>query len=269
VSDETQLLKLIEQTDPGYLPVSHSPSSILRAFTANSTLVPGEFTPAPGLWKKDSDSYFFFLSPNAIWFRQPTADTWYNSSQTAATSILSMFDEQGDTFNVTYWHAAEPASPLACLEQMQWCFPGVGCTPLAGVYDQASAVRRLTSSNATWTRFDWITNIMTTQPSMINAFDVIGSLGSKSLTSRFSLINGIQGPIADNQWQQDVAFWISTGLASTQQNFINVVTRNFPAGPNVSLIQGESDEEKAVCSNIVSNPPCFFLRHLCSTQAIV
>lgn len=183
-------------------------------------------------------------------FRQPTADLWYNSSQTALAETLQVFTNNGES-DITLWYPVEPASPLACLGQEQWCFPGRGCTQLTGYVDQEDLRRALSGDNATYQRAQWIADVMDSVGPTIN--DILNTLGGKALTSRFGLTSGLQGAIADTQWQQDVAYWQTITLAVLQQSLVTTATGDFPDDPT-GIRSPDSEEARVLCASQVRNP---------------
>lgn len=195
---------------------------------------------------------------------------WYNSSQTTFTELGEQIEVDEETVEVL-WYAVEPASPLACVQQEQWCFADLGCTPLTGMEHQKYLVKHLTSDNGTLWRRRWIAN----------AIDLLGctipnipeTLGGKSLTSRFGLSDGYQGIIVDGQWQQDVMYWVTITLAAMQQMMITAVTGDFadPSGikpPDSDIAPPYSDTVQTVCASQVGNPSHVSYRGLSPMYAL-
>lgn len=54
----------------------------------------------------------------------------------------------------------------------------------------------------------------------LQPWHVVKMRGSQSLTSKISLLHGIQGSLPDNQWQLDVQNWFETSLAYLQATFV-------------------------------------------------
>jgi hypothetical protein len=90
------------------------------------------------LWRNDSDTTLVFLSGNGVLHTQPTDDKWY---QTAAAGSTIGFGTADPTLNSSklLYTLSEPAPPLGCTEQHQFCnnaFPGpTGCGKLASLQD--------------------------------------------------------------------------------------------------------------------------------------
>ncbi|ETS84639.1 hypothetical protein PFICI_02664 [Pestalotiopsis fici W106-1] len=206
------------------------------------------FRPLPGLYKEDADMMLIFLSPNQVQFQYPTADPWYNNSQTSISYKMDLF-EGGESFEAEWWYAAEPASPLACHQQSQWCF-GNGaeakCTPLAPISDLPSYARNITDRSS-YNRAGWVDSIFNTQGN--SEFPSIAkTLGSKSLTSRFALNLGRQGTLTANQWQHDVGFWYDSMLARLQQAIVRTVMGDIPDEPEF-IKPAKTDEARSICAN--------------------
>lgn len=214
-----------------------------------------------GLQRPDADVYLIFLSANDIWFRQPTADRWYNGSQELLSTTLQTYASGGEV-DIQLWFATEPASPLACYQQEQWCLGGAeedggSCTPLSGYLDAQQSMQMLMkttgtdgNNNTNWQRAAWMNAVMYSH-SQAGAARIVDTLGRKSLTSRFTLNRGRQGPLADTQWQQDVEYWMSTYLALVQQSFVTAATGANPSNDSTDIHAPDSEAAETVCANQV------------------
>jgi hypothetical protein len=209
------------------------------------------FRPIPGLFQDgEADIQLFFLSPNMVMFREPTEDPWYNSSHTLLMS-------PPNNNNFTGYMAVEPASPLACRQQGQWCFGPAGsqsaCTPLTGDQDQRLLMKALNNPDD-YQRARWIHNVMTGN-SLTN---IISALATQALTSRLTYVSGLQGALAANQWQQDVAYWFDILLAGWQQGLVTAVLGDVPdqsGSDPVTIKRPDTDLASALCANQVSKSP--------------
>ncbi|KAI9787458.1 MAG: hypothetical protein M1816_007506 [Peltula sp. TS41687] len=118
------------------------------------------------------------------------------------------------------------------------------CTPLAGSDAVAELVENL------WTKeqktfISWFkTAIHHNHPSLNS---IIENLGRSSLTSRYKLQGGRQGPLPTNQWQLEVQYWFSTMLANLQMLMIDTATG--PADANLTpwLRRPQNREEHRAC----------------------
>jgi len=49
----------------------------------------------------------------------------------------------------------------------------------------------------------------------------VQTLGAASLSSKSSLVTGVQGPLPDNQWQMDVEHWHAATLVAMQGSAVD------------------------------------------------
>jgi hypothetical protein len=241
--------------------------STLQAIPFNGSLFEeiSNFDPIPTLQRQDADVFIFFLSANAVLFSAPTIDNWYN-----ATKPVAILKKSGEwTGRLTLYAQDEAASPLACLQQDQFCNPnlpeGDRCSPLSGSVDAPFNALNLFQDQEQLNRFMWTYN------NTLNGFpvvliDPVLTLGIQTLTSRYDLTVSIQGPLPDNQWQLDVQHWHSTNLATLQASFVGAATG--PSDPNLNewLQRPTNAEEKTLCQNQVRCPGTFLKSHLVLIQ---
>jgi hypothetical protein len=220
---------------------------------------PSTFEARPELFRTDGDITLVFLSANGITFTKPTKDPWYAVSDVPGSTLVYVDDinepEKGSQTDLYY--STEPASPLACLEQFQYCNPNLpeetSCTRLGSRYDAASEARQrvFNVSEPELTRFIWIMRALTLTSA--NVIQLVSDLGPQSLSSRHGLSDSAQGPIPDNQWQLDVAQWFSIILATIQ----NAAVAAALGPPSEELekwtMRPNSTEEYKVCKNQVSH----------------
>ncbi|KAK5627342.1 hypothetical protein RRF57_003057 [Xylaria bambusicola] len=172
--------------------------------------------PIPELIRSDGDVIVIFLVGNGAVFFQPTDDAWYRATETVGA--LGNPDVPG---SAPAYRPNEPASPMGCVEQWQWCnlaFPkGEGCGPLSSIANaingaaplfnltiQDLAVERPISSTSVGTRLLWpVQTLLSISPDIETLFAI---LGPRALASSDRFLSGIQWPIPNNQWQQDSAF---------------------------------------------------------------
>ncbi|KAI1868746.1 hypothetical protein JX265_006725 [Neoarthrinium moseri] len=197
--------------------------SALLAYVTNGTTVTdgySDFKPITDLQRHDADTTLMFLSTNSVGFVQNTADIWYNASQSTPPEEVSPGELSDPTF-VPWSHQSEPASPLACARQEQYCTSGGGnCTPLSSSHDAKLAAKSLFRDTDQYQRWKWITTA--TKQITADEVYVIGALRSQALASRFNFLGGVQGAIPDNQWQLDVQYWHAVQLATMQKAVVDV-----------------------------------------------
>jgi hypothetical protein len=221
------------------------------AYNGSLFLQESSFQPIPELERYDADVFLFFLVPNGVLFASPTNDPWYRATTPVGDVTGTISVTSSETMEAYY--SDEPASPLACMEQEQFCNPNLPedsrCTLLSGTFDVGSAASNLFQGNASSNRFFWAYKAGFASSILLNW--VVGILGSQALTARDSLSCGMQGSLPDNQWQLEVQHWHETSLASLQAFFINTAT-----GPNdqqvLQWFQGPNNtEEYTLCKNQV------------------
>jgi hypothetical protein len=161
-----------------------------------------------------------------------TNDEWYRVTRKIDPNHWGSQDGETDAYSPT-----EAASPLACVEQSQWCNSALpteeGCTQLTSFGDanqQAGRLfnvttdilaRRPSEASEVATRIIWPILIVAYSPTDVSAPSE--HLGSHSLQSRVSFYTGVQGELADNQWQLDVRHWFAMTLAALQAAFLDAV----------------------------------------------
>lgn len=204
---------------------------------------------------------------NGVLFSEQSRDDWYRAS-TRYRQVNSTENAGGETF-ATY-RSDEPASPLGCLTQYQYCIIGGSgerkCGPLAsrvdslvnaaltlGLVDENLTPIRSSSSSAKGSRFFWTTTILQ-YCTGIGMRDIVNHLGPRSLASQTGLAQGIQGPLAVDQWKQDVTRWYNASMAATQAAFTN--TARGPADPGFDnctecVSPPLNDYEESMCQNQV------------------
>ncbi|KUI59498.1 hypothetical protein VP1G_06720 [Cytospora mali] len=233
---------------------------VRRAYYYNGSLVGGisDLEPIPELQIPDADIMLFFLSANLVEYITPTNDPWYQATtpgyKIAYSSSPNNITYSSSDNKASLYFADEPASPLACAVQEQWCNPNKPeeskCGPLttenesmdaavaSGVFSEGGGYNRLSWMNrAAWGVVPFMT-------------DIVASLGSHSLTSRFGLGTvGVQGPIPDNQWQLDVQNWHAISMASIQSSLVQTVTGP-PDGELMQFFVGPNNtQEHTMCQS--------------------
>lgn len=210
--------------------------------------------------RKDADIHLIFLSGNGVIFTQPSDDLWYHLDSTSSFFSLST-DGQGKHL----YAPREPASPLGCASQYQFCstaFPGTsGCGPLVSLRDAITGAapffetpegemttNSLNSESSA--RFGYFKNMFfSTSPT--DLFAILSQLGPTALASQENLFSGLQGPIAENQWQLDVSHWWDISMAVLQSKLLDTATF-FENIHNIERLTYETPEFQKLCSNQVS-----------------
>lgn len=220
-----------------------------------------DFVPLPELTRLDGDIILAFLVGNGVEFLEQTRDPWYR-----ATVPAHEYGYIGQTDSVRTYHPEDAASPLACVQQFQFCIPSSQdrqCGPLASwaqAVVEAAALFNVTTEQAfgdefpsqkMGSRFKWLlTQIFY---AATNIHSIFLNLGSEALDSRRLLSDGLLPELPENQWQLDVSRWFAIFLASIQAGVVNSALGPL-ADYNLSqyTILPPNDHVKDICNNQVS-----------------
>ena len=218
------------------------------------------FTPIPEIARTDADVTLFFLSSNQVTSPVPINDPWYAAHQTVPGYRLN-FNGWGN-LSVGAYFADETASVLGCAKQYQICLPSTStstskrCSRMGGKQELAYLLASLSPTPPQRARITWAIMAALTG----NELDgFVQTLGAASLSSKYSLVSGVQGPLPDDQWQRDVEHWHAASLVAMQGSAVDsamgpsgeVMRRRFWAGP-------VGKEERVGCGNQV----CFSFSNL-------
>ena len=234
--------------------------SLMDAKSRNRTIhtESSYFIPLPGLTNilPGSDYTILFLSSNGGRFLAPVYDDWYRTTSQQTHKMTSGFAKTDGypDFRITLYYQDEPASPLGCVEQAQYCIIGPNsnpiCTPLSSWWDimtrylyELPGMLVNGNESAQLSRLFWFASVL---------LDVgftwpIQYLQANVLQSWFSRPMSCRGPLPANQWQIEVKHMFATALANLQHNVINSI-----ALPNVPYIQNFTrppltDAEQDLC----------------------
>lgn len=144
----------------------------------------------------------------------------------------------------------EDASVLACTRQFQFCnqnMPGdQKCQPLRGWLDNSARLEEITQNAQQLNRLHYIREIQIGNND--EALSIVSSVGNAILKARDTLATGVQGPLANNQWQLEVEYWVKGTLASLQKVFVEAA-RGPPTKELRELFSSPpaSPEEERMC----------------------
>lgn len=219
------------------------------------------FLPIPDLQPPMADITLLFLSANDIAFAEPSDDSWYS----AHVPFAMMTD--GFSGNMSVYLRDDPVRVLGCSLQHQYCNPSlkpdIRCTPLTAhdpVYELAESLWQTTKQKAL---FNWFGTAIRQGVSHIPR--IVEDLGVSSLTSRYKLSQGMQGPLPTNQWQLDVQNWFLTMLAHLQSAMVETATGPIDADVTQWLERPQTSEARLACRSQVGNLP----RLLCDDLLIL
>lgn len=215
------------------------------------------FLPIPDLLAPAADIHLMFLSANDIIFTKPSYDDWYSAQLPTTQNLIFSTNFPG---NHSFYVRDKPVRVLGCTSQYQYCKANVelntNCTPMAGIIPVTSFAESLWQTENQKALFKWSSTAI-----MLIAMAISGppsSLGGSSLTSRYSLSNGIQGPLPDDQWQKEVEHWFTVTLADLQRLVVEAATGPMDMAMNQFLIRPQTSEEHLLCRSQVSNTFLFF-----------
>ncbi|OJD29668.1 cytochrome p450 protein [Diplodia corticola] len=201
------------------------------------------FDPIPELRYYDGDIKIFFLSSNFVAFAKETDDPWYS----AHSELLEVGTIQA-TGTISTYAGDEPASPLACVSQYQFCNPNLPsdkqCTALGPMGDAFGGITNLRLSRTQEAMIEWYLPVLDS-----DIAQVIMNLGITGLTARYGLTYGVQGPLPNGQWQIDVEYWFTVWLAYMQGSMVLYATG--PSNPEMMawVDTPKNEVERSICRN--------------------
>lgn len=225
--------------------------------------VASNFMPIDLMFRDDAEIYIFFLLGNGVSYANPTTDDWYR-----VDPKVYMKKNEGApgsyTRDIPVHRPLEPASPLGCIDQYQFCNTALPeatrCGPLASKRDAIATVASLFHS----TYANLTDRVATTETEaryvyfMENFFgndrSVLGTtlrLGPSSLYSQRHLYNGIQGPLASEQWKLDVTHWWNISKAAMQGALLDMAYGPRDAAILQSHINFTSQHLQTLCQSQV------------------
>ncbi|KAJ4353322.1 uncharacterized protein N0V89_005050 [Didymosphaeria variabile] len=210
------------------------------------------FTPIDELYRSDADVSVFFLSSNQVISPVEIHDPWYSAHQAIPGFHLNFTGWNNLTLGGYF--GDEPAAVLGCAKQYQICYPDKAgkpsqCSRLGGKQELYWLLTSLTQNEEQLNRTRWsIMSALTGNE--LDAF--VQTLGAASLTSRYSLVSGIQGPLPDNQWQVDVEHWHAATMVAIQGSAVDAASG--PSNPDMRKFWAapSNDQERSVCNSQVS-----------------
>ncbi|KAI1734566.1 hypothetical protein F4680DRAFT_453841 [Xylaria scruposa] len=222
-----------------------------------------DFEPIKPLFRDDADTYIIFLLGNGVQYTLPAADAWY---QVAATPSRGSSVSTDTVSPNTVYLPSQPASPLACADQYQFCNTALPedrrCGPLASLVDAISEAAPLFGTQY----FDYFTsgpgagNAKTESEARFNYFAsrfgtrtsiniLLTQLGSMGLISQRNLLGGLQGPLAPNQWQLDISHLWNISMALQQIALVDMAYGPTDPGTLQTWINFTSPALQEICDS--------------------
>ena len=213
----------------------------------------------PDLFRTDGDIVMVSLSGNGVAFMNAAKDDWYRPYiPINYTNTLFSTD--------SFYMPEEAASPLACLEQWQWCRsaePGEDDRgPLGSWRDSFEGAFPL--FNVTLESFNTLfpaapdelgTRLLFAESTQDRMF-VGGTAGvvddrDNALESQSTLFMGVQLPMPDSQWKRDVLDWWNTMNAYWQKIYIETALGSTDPGFGEIDQPPRNEHEKKLCQSQV------------------
>ena len=214
------------------------------------------FTPIPQLKRPNADTFLIFLSTHGFGFQGEVDDLWYSAHNLWGTPMSSL-----GTPEASLYLSDEPASTLACTQQVEFCNPNKpkneACEPMGGY---VKSIQHIDSfwNEAQLEALNWTTILMAGGYLTPNA--LVGFAGSSVLVGRYSTNGNMVGPLPNNQWQLEVEHLVASTLASLQATFVSAAKGTTRKELRQFRFTPETSMAKRTCSNQV----CYLLDILSS-----
>lgn len=222
-----------------------------------------DFEPIIPITRQDADTAFILLSGNGVVFSNPVPDDWYRVSSSPVD--MPAENHNGIMERLVYL-PSEPASPLGCAIQHQFCKAALGnsgCGPLSSLRDAVAGAASFFDTDYFEFGADWLNGTARSETAGMNYFfwtffgfnksihEVFLKLGSAALLSQRTLISSIQGPLPPDQWKQDITHAWNISLALMQGSIIDAAYG--PTDPDYlqSWVKFTSPFLKKLCNNQV------------------
>ena len=211
-----------------------------------------DFIPIRELVRSDADIFLTFLSFSKV-YEAPVTDPWFSAQK--ATGYPTQGNRRAARFNATVYVRERPVTTLACAEQHQLCIDSDNpsmeldsgrCTPLAGSYATAIGVDSL---NLTAHQVAVATRVLqaANEASFYNIISYLSQRDTPLLARRE--IQGLIGVrLPDDQWQKEIMYWNSLGLAYLQRSVIDYATGQFAADTSYINVT-QSPQSQWLCEN--------------------
>lgn len=198
-------------------------SSIQQNFNGSGVAQFSDIHAEPEYFPRNGDLHLVFLSGNGVRFQAPVDDLWYRA--TIPTKPFETSGVPGPLPDLHAYRPDEPASPMACFQQYQFCAGAESrCGPLSSWADAQVGASEIFGfkiededappDNHSASRFYWFVGMLTYSAPDLTM--LLTQLGANSLASMRSLYGSLMGPLSSDQWQVDVMQWWAMYLAGVQ-----------------------------------------------------
>lgn len=222
-----------------------------------------DFEPIAALTRHDADTTFVLLSGNGVAYSNSVPDDWYRISSSPINIPMGSIEEP---IGWPVYLPSEPGSPLGCAIQHQFCTSESGnrqCGPLSSLRDAIAGVAPFFDTDYAELAAGQLNGTARTETAGISYFiwmffgfsksihETFLKLGPMALLSQRTLISSLQGPLAPNQWQQDITYAWNISLALIQGSIIDAAYG--PSEPEYlqSWVNFTSPSLKKICNNQV------------------
>ena len=207
-----------------------------------------------------ADITLLFLSANDVMFVEPSDDSWYSAHMRLKANSTGYSANN----NISIYLRDDPVRVLGCTSQVQWCNPNLepnsSCTPLTGAFPAQALAEGLWQTQNQKALSHWVTTL--TRYSIADLSLIARHLGVSSLTSRYKLLQNLQGPLVTNQWQLEMEHWFSIVLADLQRAVVESATRPIDANLTQWLYRPKTPKERLPYRSQVSSLPRFLCNDL-------
>ncbi|KAI0196351.1 hypothetical protein F4808DRAFT_474356 [Astrocystis sublimbata] len=166
--------------------------------------------PIESITRRDADTFILFLLGNGVLFLQPSHDPWY---RVAPLGVEMSEYEPNTEASAQLFIPQEPASPLGCTAQYQFC-DGAECGPLASQRDAIAGAAHLfgttyaefEADNATTEKaarfIHFVKSVVSPNAPYID--EILGHLGPQALLSQNNINEGWLYELEPDQWKKDL-----------------------------------------------------------------
>ncbi|KAI0450085.1 hypothetical protein F5B21DRAFT_529296 [Xylaria acuta] len=218
--------------------------------------------PISALDRGDAETYLIFLEGNGVMFLEPEGDEWYRIGEAPPINPFSNWTDAPSLYI-----PLEPASPLGCADQYQFCNPAYNgrrvCGPLASYTDAVLGslhIFNLTREDRTNYQLHYgnieISDTAARFLYFLDTFDagltidaILSHMGPASLLSQEYLVNGVQSHLESNQWQLDVAHWWDIAMSGRQAAFLDAAYSSPDPSILASYVNFTSPAALKLCQN--------------------
>ncbi|KAK5635638.1 hypothetical protein RRF57_011350 [Xylaria bambusicola] len=192
-----------------------------------------DFIPIDALFRQDADTHLSFLSGNDVLYLETSTDDWYRIAKEPTNVTWVGANEE---MNTQVYLPTEPASPVGCADQYQFCNTGIKgngrCGPLSSLRDALAGAPLL--FNTSYAEFS--TYEAESEPGLLLAYfgnvffsfditveSILGQLGGHGLLSHRTLSAAYQESMAA-RFHANIMAFIGTAVGPTDDSLFSLRT---------------------------------------------